>query len=115
MVGPGDRVEVDGAGNLIAEISYGRRRLMAIDPVSLGILWDRLISITDEVLSTLVRTSFSSNVRDSYDLSVLLFSADGRSLVQGTIQRALLHRHRAGHAASHAGSASPPTRSGRAT
>jgi N-methylhydantoinase B len=58
--------------------------MTAIDPVSLGIMWDRLISITDEVLSALVRTSFSSIVRDSYDLSVLLFSAQGRSLAQGT-------------------------------
>src|SRR5258706_4449137 len=57
---------------------------MSIDPVSLGIMWDRLISITDEVLSALVRTSFSSNVRDSYDLSCLLFSATGMSLAQGT-------------------------------
>ncbi len=57
---------------------------MTLDPVALGILWDRLISITDEVLSALVRTSFSSNVRDSYDLSCLLFSADGTSLAQGT-------------------------------
>ena len=58
--------------------------MKTIDPVSLGIMWDRLISITDEVLSALVRTSFSSNVRDSYDLSVLLFSANGMSLAQGT-------------------------------
>jgi N-methylhydantoinase B len=57
---------------------------VTIDPVSLGIMWDRLISITDEVLSALVRTSFSSNVRDSYDLSCLLFSANGMSLAQGT-------------------------------
>ena len=57
---------------------------MTLDPVALGIMWDRLISITDEVLSALVRTSFSSNVRDSYDLSCLLFSADGTSLAQGT-------------------------------
>jgi N-methylhydantoinase B len=57
---------------------------MSIDPVALGIMWDRLISITDEVLSALVRTSFSSNVRDSYDLSCLLFSANGMSLAQGT-------------------------------
>ena len=28
------------------------------DAVSLGILWDRLVSITDEIESTLVRTSF---------------------------------------------------------
>jgi N-methylhydantoinase B len=57
---------------------------VSLDPVTLGIMWDRLISITDEVLSALVRTSFSSNVRDSYDLSCLLFSANGTSLAQGT-------------------------------
>jgi len=54
------------------------------DPVSLGILWDRLISITDEILATLVRTSFSTNVRESYDLSCVLFDCNGSSLAQGT-------------------------------
>ena len=33
--------------------------MTTIDPVSLGILWDRLISITDEIVNALVRTSFS--------------------------------------------------------
>jgi N-methylhydantoinase B len=55
-----------------------------LDPISLGILWDRLVSITDEVLTALVRTSFSTNVRESYDLSCLLFSGDGTSMAQGT-------------------------------
>ena len=32
----------------------------SFDPISLGILWDRLISITDEIVETLVRTSFST-------------------------------------------------------
>lgn len=54
------------------------------DPVSLGILWDRLISITDEIVSTLVRTSFSINVRESYDLSCVLFDADGYPIAQGS-------------------------------
>jgi len=54
------------------------------DPVSLGILWDRLISITDEIVSTLVRTSFSINVRESYDLSCVLFDADGNPIAQGS-------------------------------
>lgn len=54
------------------------------DAVSLGILWDRLISITNEIVLALVRTSFSSIVRESYDLSCVLFDADGRSLAQGT-------------------------------
>ncbi len=54
------------------------------DPVSLGIIWDRLISIADETLSTLVRTSFSTNVRESYDLSCMLFDTRMRSIAQGT-------------------------------
>ncbi|MCC7271174.1 MAG: hydantoinase B/oxoprolinase family protein [Alphaproteobacteria bacterium] len=54
------------------------------DPVSLGILWDRLISISDEIVETLVRTSFSTIVREGYDLSVMLFDREGRMLVQGT-------------------------------
>jgi N-methylhydantoinase B len=57
---------------------------MRYDPVALGIQWDRLISIADEVVNALVRTSFSTNVRESYDLSCVLFDARGRSLVQGT-------------------------------
>ena len=54
------------------------------DPVSLGIIWDRLIAITDETLSSLVRTSFSTNVRESYDLSCMLFDSKMRSIAQGT-------------------------------
>jgi N-methylhydantoinase B len=58
--------------------------MKSFDPVSLGIMWDRLISITDEILIALVNTSFSTNVRESYDLSVVLFDPDGNSLAQGT-------------------------------
>ena len=55
-----------------------------IDAVDLGIMWDRLIAITDEIVSTLVRTSFSSIVRESYDLTVVLLDAEGRLVAQGT-------------------------------
>ncbi len=54
------------------------------DPVTLGILWDRLISISDEIVETLVRTSFSTIVREGYDLSVMLFDRTGAMMVQGT-------------------------------
>jgi N-methylhydantoinase B len=57
---------------------------MSFDVVSLGILWDRLISIADEAVETLVRTSFSTIVRDSYDLSVLLFDQNAQMFAQGT-------------------------------
>ena len=54
-----------------------------LDRVNLGILWDRLISVTNEIALTLVRTSFSSIVR-AYDLACVLFDAQGRSLAQAT-------------------------------
>jgi N-methylhydantoinase B len=54
------------------------------DAVSLGILWDRLVSISDEIVETLVRTSFSTIVRESYDLSVMLFDQNGLMFAQGT-------------------------------
>lgn len=58
-----------------------------LDPVSLGIMWDRLVSITNEVVEVLVRTSFSTIVRESYDLACMLFDADGQILAQGTFSQ----------------------------
>ncbi len=57
--------------------------MSSYDSIDLGIMWDRLISITDEIVSALVRTSFSSIVRESGDLSCVLFDAEGNSLAQG--------------------------------
>jgi len=54
------------------------------DAVSLGIMWDRLISIVDEIVSTLVRTSFSTIVNESYDLTCVVLDADANSIAQGT-------------------------------
>ncbi len=54
-----------------------------MDAIDLGIMWDRLIAITNEITSALVRTSFSTNVRESHDLSCMVFDARGRSIAQG--------------------------------
>jgi N-methylhydantoinase B len=54
------------------------------DAISLKILWDRLVAISDEIVASLVRTSFSINVREGYDLSCILFDAKARVLAQGT-------------------------------
>ena len=56
----------------------------SFDSVSLGIMWDRLVSVCDEVVETLVRTSFSTIVREGYDLSVMLFDRNGEMFAQGT-------------------------------
>ncbi|MBM3490575.1 MAG: hydantoinase B/oxoprolinase family protein [Alphaproteobacteria bacterium] len=55
----------------------------AYDPVELGILWDRVVSIADEIVTALIATSFSTMVRESGDLSCMLFDARGKSLAQG--------------------------------
>ena len=54
------------------------------DAVSLGIMWDRLISIVDEIVSTLVRTSFSTIVNESYDLTCVVLDTEANSIAQGT-------------------------------
>ena len=56
----------------------------SFDAVSLGIMWDRLVSLTDEIVSTLVRCSFSTIVYESYDLSCIVLDADANSIAQGT-------------------------------
>jgi N-methylhydantoinase B len=54
------------------------------DAVSLGIMWDRLVSLTDEIVSTLIRSSFSTIVYESYDLTVAVLDAETHTMAQGT-------------------------------
>jgi N-methylhydantoinase B len=55
------------------------------DPVTLQILWSRLISIADEAAAALLRTSFSTIVRESNDYATVLMDADGASLAENSI------------------------------
>ncbi|HEV7265817.1 MAG TPA: hydantoinase B/oxoprolinase family protein [Falsiroseomonas sp.] len=54
------------------------------DAVEIELLWRRLISLVDEAAAALVRTSFSTLVRESYDFSCVVTDAAGQSLVQAT-------------------------------
>src|SRR5690242_9894006 len=54
------------------------------DPVSLEIYWSRLISIADESAAALLRTSFSTIVRESNDYATVLMDANGDSLAENT-------------------------------
>ena len=60
------------------------QKAQSFDAVSLRVMWARLISITDEGVSALVRTSFSPIVSESFDLSVIVLDAEGQSMAQGT-------------------------------
>ena len=55
------------------------------DPISLEILWNRLISIADESAAALLRTSFSTIVRESNDFATVLMDANGDSLAENTV------------------------------
>ena len=55
------------------------------DPVTLEILWSRLISIADESAAALLRTSFSTIVRESNDFATVLMDAEGNSLAENSV------------------------------
>ncbi len=54
------------------------------DPITLEILWRRLISIVDEADSAVARTAFSSLLRDAHDYTCMFTDRRGRELAQGT-------------------------------
>ena len=54
------------------------------DPITLEILWRRLISIVDEADGAVARTAFSSLLRDAHDYTCMFTDHQGRELAQGT-------------------------------
>ncbi len=59
--------------------------LAKIDPITLEILWRRLISIVDESDAAVARTAFSSLLRDAHDYTCMFTDSRGRELAQGTL------------------------------
>ena len=55
-----------------------------LDAITLELIWTRMISIVDEAAASLVRTSFSTIVRESNDFACVLTDAAGQSLAQAT-------------------------------
>jgi N-methylhydantoinase B len=53
-----------------------------LDPVSLEILWGRLIAVADEHAAVVLRTAFSNVVRESHDFTCVLLTPDGDLLAQ---------------------------------
>src|ERR671932_2077128 len=54
----------------------------AIDPVTLEVIWNRLLSVATEQQDALMRTAFSTIVRESQDLACGLFDTRGRMIAQ---------------------------------
>jgi len=55
------------------------------DPITLEILWRRLVSIVDEADTAVARTAFSSLLRDAHDYTCMFTDSRGRELAQGTL------------------------------
>ncbi len=56
-----------------------------LDPITLKILWQRLISIVDEADASVANTAFSSLLRDAHDYTCIFTDSRGNELVQGSL------------------------------
>ena len=95
VIAPGDTVRVDGTGSLRIEVAVAAPTaaritaatpiadavaLIEADPVSLEIMWARLITVVEEMWHTIVRTAFSLIVSEAQDFACDLLDADGEGL-----------------------------------
>jgi N-methylhydantoinase B len=55
---------------------------MSLDPILLEVLWNRLIGVVNEQAAALMRTSFTSVVREAGDISAGVFDRRGRMIAQ---------------------------------
>jgi N-methylhydantoinase B len=60
-----------------------------LDPVTVEILWSRLVALVEESVTTLVRTAFSAAVRESNDLTCALMDVEGSALAQSLVSTPL--------------------------
>jgi N-methylhydantoinase B len=75
---PPTSMSIDLASNLPARADD------MLDGITLELLWRRLISIVDEAAASLVRTSFSTIVRESNDFACVITDAHGHSIAQAS-------------------------------
>jgi N-methylhydantoinase B len=61
-----------------------RRAIDYNDPITLQVLWNRLVFIADQADRALGRTAFSPIVRENHDYVTVLMDAKGRALAQCT-------------------------------
>jgi N-methylhydantoinase B len=56
----------------------------ALDPITLEVLWTRIISVVDEAARAIVRTSFSTLSNEANDFACVLTDARGQALAQNS-------------------------------
>jgi N-methylhydantoinase B len=58
------------------------RQLSALARIQTQVMWNRLIAVVEEQAQTMIRTAFSTTVREAGDLSAGVFDLKGRMLAQ---------------------------------
>ena len=83
-VPPGFTARLNGRGDLVLERVEKKAALgsTANDGIRNQVLWDRLIATVEEQAQALIRTAFSTTVREAGDLSAGVFDMAGRMLAQ---------------------------------
>jgi 5-oxoprolinase (ATP-hydrolysing) len=96
VVPPGDSLVVDAAGNLAIRVALATRAAERVDPtasleaqclrlesdpIALEIMWGRLVNVTEEMWSTVVRTAFSLTMSEAQDFACELLDEQGDKLV----------------------------------
>ena len=61
---------------------------MQLDPVTIQILWNRLITIVDEAATGLMRTAYTPSVKEYHDFCCALFDANAQMLSHSTVTTA---------------------------
>ena len=56
--------------------------IATVDPVTVEVIGNAIASIADEMGETLVRASYSTNIKERRDCSTVIFDAAGRTLYQ---------------------------------
>ena len=54
------------------------------DPIAMEVFTNRLLAIADEIGTSMIRASFSSNIKERKNCSVALFSVEGRLIAQAS-------------------------------
>ncbi len=95
IVPPGDTVAIDAVLNLLINVSQEgtvniritedmplaeAARLIEADPISLEIMWSRLVNVVEEMWLTVCRTAFSLVISEAQDFACELLDPDGETL-----------------------------------
>ena len=56
--------------------------MSALDEIRKQVMWNRLIAVVEEQAQTMIRTAFSTTVREAGDLSAGVFDREGNMLAQ---------------------------------